>query len=92
MGNQINPQVSTWTLQRNPYKGEELKLISLYTALKQCEVGIKKDAEKGTSGAIFPYKSTVANPSTIQLDGVIFVDIDHCNGVSDVIFNSFEDI
>lgn len=92
MENKINPIVSTWTLQRRPYKGEELKLIPLYTVLKQCEVGIKEDSEKGTNGAIFPYMSTVANPSTIQFDGVVFVDIDHCSGVSDKIFNSFEDI
>ena len=33
----INPKVSTWIHSRFPKKGEELKIIDLYTVMKQCE-------------------------------------------------------
>lgn len=90
MENKINPKVSVWTQERNPYKGEELHILDLYTVLKQCEVGIGDDTEKGKSGSVFPYRSNIANPSSLVFDGVVFVDIDECSEISKDIFNSFD--
>ena len=90
MESKINPKVSVWTQERNPYKGEELHILDLYTVLKQCEVGIGDDTEKGKSGSVFPYRSNIANPSSLVFDGVVFVDIDECSEISKDIFNSFD--
>lgn len=85
----INPKVSTWIHNRFPRKGEELKIIDLYTVMKQCEQ-ISPETNKGESGSIFPYLSEEANPSYFEFDGVVFVDIDNCKNVSDKIFESFD--
>lgn len=87
----INPKVSTWIHSRFPKKGEELKIINLYTVMKQCEQ-IPQNANKGESGSIFPYLSEEANPNYIEFDGVVFVDIDNCQNISDEIFESFDKI
>ena len=87
----INPRVSVWTKDRFPKKGEELKLVELYTVMKQCEQ-IPPTTEKGKSGSIFPYLSDVVNPYTLVFDGVVFVDIDNCQEVSSQIFDSFDKI
>lgn len=85
----INPKVSTWIHNRFPRRGEELKIIDLYTVMKQCEQ-ILPETNKGESGSIFPYLSEEANPSYFEFDGVVFVDIDNCQNVSDKIFESFD--
>lgn len=88
----INPKVSVWTQERNPYKGESLTIMDLYTVLKQCEIGISTIAQKGKSGSVFPYLSNIANPSSLAFDGVIFVDIDNCANIADTIYDSFDEI
>ena len=85
----INPKVSTWIHNRFPRRGEELKIIDLYTVMKQCEQ-ILPETNKGESGSIFPYLSEEANPSYFEFDGVVFVDIDNCQNVSNKIFESFD--
>ena len=87
----INPKVSTWIHSRFPKKGEELKIIDLYIVMKRCEQ-IPQNANKGESGSIFPYLSEEANPNYFEFDGVVFVDIDNCQNVSETIFESFEKI
>ena len=87
----INPKVSTWTHSRFPKKGEKLKITTLFTAMKQCE-RISKNANKGKRGSIFPYLSEVVNPNYFEFDGVVFVDIDNCQNVSETIFESFDKI
>ena len=85
----INPRVSVWADERHPKTGEDLTLLDLYSVMKQCE-RISPDAEKGKSGAVFPYLSDVVNPHTRVFDGVIFVDIDNCSEISHIIFESFD--
>ena len=90
MESKVNPKVSVWTQERNPYKGEELHILDLYTVLKQCEIGIVDGAGKGKSGSVFPYCSNTANASSLVFDRGVFVDIDECSKFSKEIFNSFD--
>ena len=85
----INPQVSVWTSEWFPKKGDKLQQMKLYNVMKQCE-RISPTTEKGKSGSIFPYLSDEINPYTLVFDGVVFVDIDNCQEVSSQIFDAFD--
>lgn len=89
-------KISIWNrikypnISRQPSKKSKLEVVELKQFL-EWQSNIRKNKDKGMDGLIYSYVSDEAY-NFKSSDGVIFIDIDHINEYSDLIYDSFSTI